>query len=484
MSTSRTETSNTELEHHIVPFLGSLAQSVGLLGPSAGVGLVVAGVVGVVGPQAWVTWLIGTIAIAFVAATIVFLSRRFSGSGGLYPLAARVGGGTAGYWVAFGALLWLIVAAPAVILQTGIFFQAFLSLPGIGLAPNRWVLLVICLVTLLSAGWLSARGVKLSTQAMLGIEGTTIILLTILMIITLFHHTGGVIDSSAFNFRGVSVGSIVLGITLVTFAFGGFESATIFGEEAADEKRTIPLAVVGSVALAGLFFMFTTYVMVLGYSGTPYNLATNSDGIGTLALIDGLRPYAYLITLALTAAVVAVNIALYNAGARILYTLGRERVLPGGLGRLNPRTHTPLNGILVFGVANLVGVLAVVVFNFNPITAFDDLGTVSGYGTIVMYAVTCLAVVYIVARGGLAKSKSFLLVPLVGAAVMAYGLYTDFVPFPAFPGSLLVYTFVALVVIAAAVYVVLRVRAPLTLEAVGSSISRLESDAEVGATPS
>jgi amino acid transporter len=459
-----------KLERHAVPFIGSLAQSVGLISPSGGIGIIMGAIFGVVGALAWMSWIIGTVAIGFVAIAIVFLSRRFGTTGGLYPLAAKVGGRTAGYFVAYAALVWLIVAAPAVIIQTGIFFEAFLGLPGIGVAPQRWILLVVCLATIVGAGYVAGHGVKLSVRVLLAIEAVTLVMLLILMIVTLAVHPGGPYDAAEFSFKGVSVSSIILGITFVTFSFGGFESATILGDEAHDAKRTIPMAVIGSVLIVGVFLAFSEYAMVLGYSGTKYNLATSSSVVPTLALIDGLKWYSYPIALALVVAIFSGNVALYNAGARILYTLGREGMLPGRVGIASSRTHTPLVGVLIFGIVNLIGVILVVIFNFNVVTAFDDLGTVSGYGTLVMYGITALAVAWYATRRASGVSPWFAIVPLCGAAIMAYGLYTDFVPFPAFPGSVLVYTFAGLTVCAIILFAVLRIYNRNRLAGLGSTV--------------
>lgn len=476
MSSNRRDAgADGSLEQHSVPFIGSLAQSVGLISPSGGIGIIMGAIFGVVGALAWMSWIIGTIAIGFVAVAIVFLSRRYSTTGGLYPLAAKVGGRTAGFFVAYGALVWLIVAAPAVIIQTGIFFQAFLALPGINIAPQPWILLVVSLLTLVGAGWVAASGVKLSTRVLIAIEAVTLTMLMILMIVTLFVHHGGPYDAAEFSFKGVNFSSIVLGITFVTFSFGGFESATILGEEAHDGRRTIPAAVLGSVIFVGIFLAFAEYAMVLGFSGTHYNLATSASVVPTLALIDGLRWFSYPVAIALVVAIFSGNVALYNAGSRILYTLARERMLPVGVRAINRHTKTPLAGVLIFGVVNLVGVLVVVVFNFNVVTAFDDLGTVSGYGTLVMYSITALAVAYYATRPSSGVAARFAIIPLIGAAVMVYGLYTDFVPFPVFPGSVLVYTFAVLSVCAVVVYAVMRARFRDHLDSMGSSVESYES---------
>jgi amino acid transporter len=436
-----------QLKRGIVPFIGSLTQSVALLGPSAGIGLVVAGVVGVVGSVAWFTWLIGMIAIGCVAYAILALSRRFLTTGGLYPLAGKAAGTLAGYFTAFGALVWLIVAAPAVIIQTGIFMAAFLNLPAFGIPETHAVVMIVSLVTLLATGGLAYWGIHIATRVMLAIEGTTLAAILVLVIITFAVHHGGIVDPAEFRFSGLSASTIISGLVLVVFAFGGFESATILGQEARRGQRDIPRAVLGSVIVAGLFFMVATYAMVLGFSGTRYDLATSPSALGQLAIIDGVTWYAYIVNAALVAATFGVNIALYNAGARLLYTLPREGIGPAWLRRVSARRQTPVSGILVFLLVNLVVVLVVGFGGISPVAAFDDLGTLSGYGTSVMYLVTAVAAALFLARLR-PRQVVGVVISLLGALIMAYGLYTSFVPFPAYPTSIFTGIFIGFALLA------------------------------------
>ncbi|MCF8567322.1 APC family permease [Alicyclobacillus tolerans] len=427
------------LRRGAVTFFGSLAQSVGLLGPSAGVGLVVAGVVGVAGPTAWLTWIVGMVAITFVGYAVLILARRFLTTGGLFPLAGKAAGRFAGYLTAFGALLWLVVAAPAVVIQTGIYMTSFLAL--FGLPSSNWTVIIVSLITLFVTGWLAYRGIEIATRVMLAIEGVTIGLIVILLIVTLIVHPGGIIDPAEFHFSGVHLSTIISGVVLVTFAFGGFESATILGQEASNGRRNIPMAVLGSLLVSGIFFVISTYVMVLGFSGTHYDLASSPNALGQLAIIDGMRWYSYLITGALVGAVVAVNIALYNAGSRLLFTLPREGVAMNWLSRTSSRWQTPTSGILIFLVINLVVVLLVGILGTSPVNAFDNLGTLSGYGAAVMYIVAAVAAAIFLARKW---SLIGAVACFIGAVVIGYGLYTGFVPFPSYPTSVLAWIFIVL----------------------------------------
>ena len=54
-------------------------------------------------------------------------------------------------------------------------------------------------------------------------------------------------------------------IVFAIFAFVGFESAATLGKETRNPTTTIPKAINWTAISAGLFFVFTTYVITMGF---------------------------------------------------------------------------------------------------------------------------------------------------------------------------------------------------------------------------
>ena len=214
------------------------------------------------------------------------------------------------------------MAAPVVALGAGIFIMNFLNLHAFGVSQSNGLIVTFAILTSVFAAWVAYAGIRISVEILLGIELLTGGVIILLLIITLFKH--GLIDHSQFHSGGIGFQTLMSGIVLVVFAFGGFESATVLGQEAVAGRKNIPLAVIGSVIVAGLFLALTQYVTVLGFSGSNLDLASSSNALGDLAHLDGIGWYSYIVSGGLVLAVVANNIALFNAGSRMLYTL------PGG----------------------------------------------------------------------------------------------------------------------------------------------------------
>jgi len=445
-----------ELGHSRVGALGSLAQSVGLIGPSAGAGLLAGAVLGVAGPLSWLIWVIGIVAISCVGFAVSILSRRFLTTGGLYPLSGRAGGRLLGYFTAFGALWWIILGAPAVLLSAGIFAGDFLSLPAFGLKNSTSVVITASVVVASIASYVAYRGIKLSVRALLLTELVTIGLIFALDIYTLFKHPGGAIDHQQFHFAGTSFSTLLAGIVLVTFAFGGFESATVLGKETRHGRRNIPLAVMSSILVSGLFLGINQYAVVLGFSGTGKDLTADPDYLGTLAKVDGIGWYSYVVTFALVLAAVANNIAIINAGARMVFTLPEEGVGPRRL-RQTSKHETPSVGILFFVAVDLIAVAVIGIFVWSPVSSYGNLGGLSGDGAVVMYAMICVATIVFLVRQT-RKNVPAVGVCVLGAVIIIYGGYKSYVPFPRYPGSVVAWVFAGGVAAAIVGYLAVRGR--------------------------
>jgi len=461
--------SRESLERGVLSPAEVLAQSVAQIAPSAVVGALIALVVGITGPASWVAWSIGVALMVITGFALSRLAVRFSSSGGLYSLAAKGGGPTAGYFVAVGSVIAYLVAAPALVFQIAEFTAGFLHLPAFGVPDTHLTALLIGLAGLLGAGWLAYTGIKVSARAMLVIEAFSMLAITILMLIVLVTHRGSVFDHTELTLHGVSFHTLLLAAPLIIFAVAGFESSSVLGEEARRPHRTIPLAMVGSIVIVGVFLIFCSYVLVLAFQGTRLNITASTDALAGAASIAGVSWYGYLVDIGVIVSMFAVLIAIYNSCGRLLYTLAREGLAPRAFGRSHQRHGTPSAAVLFTGAVNMTALLVVAGIGASVVSAFGNLATLSGYGINVMYLVSAIAVV--ICFGVRRPERRSL--PIVGAAVVAavilgYVLYTSFHPFPPFPLRVYLVIFCGMMVAAVAVYFWLRYRAPEVLQRIGS----------------
>ncbi len=83
-------------------------------------------------------------------------------------------------------------------------------------------------------------------------------------------------------------------------------------------------------------------------------------------------------------------LAIVNGGARIIYTVALDGLLPGWLARMHPTRHTPIGAVTMLCTVGLVSGL-VLGFLLTPITAFGFLGVFSALSVLLIYALVSVA---------------------------------------------------------------------------------------------
>jgi amino acid transporter/Trk K+ transport system NAD-binding subunit len=173
-------------------------------------------------------------------------------------------------------------------------------------------------------------------------------------------------------------------MALIYVSYVGFELITVASEEIIDPGRTIPRAILITLAVATIFYVFVVGVMMatthhteLAESEVPFIFASD-------ALFGGWGRWAAIIA-TIMASLSAFSVTL-GASARVLYALGRDRHFPSFFARLHRRYRTP-------HVSLFVCALIIVGFGSSGIVKFvasvADFGYLMGLG-VVNYAAISL----------------------------------------------------------------------------------------------
>ena len=459
-----------------------LAQSVAQIAPSAAAATSVALIASSAGNGAWVTWAICTVALLLVAYGIVRLSRRFVTTGGLYALAARSWGPVGGFLAGGGlAIVNGVAGGPALTIGFAIYFSAFLGQFGIG--DNAWIFYVLLLANLAVAAWFAYHDIRVSSQVLLVMEAITIALITILMLIVLGKHVGNLFDAKQLQLQGANPHGIFLGLVLAVYSFGGFESCTSLGQEAKNPRRTIPIAVVVSIIVVGIFFLFNSYVQPLGFEGSKLTIISSSAPLNDLASLAGVGFFQYLINLGVSASMFSCTLAIFNSTCRMWFTLGREGFMPRAVGRSHPTHRTPHVAVVSLAVLWFVILTVASLSRAKPLDMYGYLGTIAGLGFILAYfAVTIGALVYLRRHReiGLVGYAVTVIAALLLVAVVVNSVY----PAPPFPYNAINYAFGAVVVALLIAYAVMRTRYPTRLAAMGTSVASDTALVQPDASPS
>ncbi|MDE3131619.1 MAG: APC family permease [Acidobacteriota bacterium] len=411
------------------------------IGPMFSAGLLTGLVASVAGYSTPLSVLLGTIGAICLGYVISLFARRFAGAGAMYEY--LVHGAHPGIGV-FGAGIYglgiLFLGGGGVFIANGFLAQAFLADIHVGI--TWWILGI---VVLLIAVGLNHVGVRVAVQGVLMLAAISMIPFLILAV-TIIAKGGAAGNTLAvFGTSHSSWNDVFHGILFAVTLFIGFEAAASIGEEAREPHRAIPVALIGSVALAGLFYLVITYAGAIGFGvkGSASAWFADPSPMGALAQRYDGHWLSVLIDLVVMLDSISVALAFTVAGSRVFFALGRDGLLPKFTTRLS-RHDTPLGGNLVILAA---GVLAVVLGGVttlgdlvklpNNIEAFQISAGVGSFLIEAVYAMLALAAFRIIWSGWRGVARLWrLAVAIVGVATPVLAYYGSLNPFPAYPGDL------------------------------------------------
>jgi amino acid transporter len=425
-----------QLKSNCLSFTELLSQGVALISPTMTAALIIPVMFGNTGNWSWFSYVLGTLMLLFVAQNLNQFARRSAGSGSMYAYICRglgINAGAIGGW----SLLWAYMGITlAGVTGFTIFAGKLLAMAGIPLHPL--LLSALCV----AAAWFCAwNNVQLSAIMMLVCEGLSMLLIVGLCLIVQFQHHFA-IDTAQFDVSTFPASNLGLGVVVAIFSLVGFESATAFGDEAKDPLKTIPRAVTMSLLISGAFFVVVTYTMVMGVRGYQDTLDKLDAPLNVLAQLSHVGILQVPLSLGAMVSFFALCLSCINAGARVLYTMGRHGIVPPVTATAHSKNATPHVAITLLSAVALAIALAAALAHVATLDLFNYAGTCAAFGFIVPYAlITIAAPVYLRAIGQLRKRDiASSVASLVLLAIPAIG---SVYPVPAAPVNAFPYWFLA-----------------------------------------
>jgi amino acid transporter len=180
------------------------------------------------------------------------------------------------------------------------------------------------------------------------------------------------------------------------------------------------------VLLIGLFFVFTTWLMVVGEGAdkllpTLQGLQDPTTFFFDLAGTYVGGPVPAIAGLLLVSSLFAALSAFHNYIARYSYVAGREGILPAAFGRTHDEHQSPHIGSVVQSCGALIVLALFAGLGLDPVqNMFTWISQIGTLGVLGMMTVTSLAVIVFFRRNGAGGSAvSTLILPVLSGLVMA-----------------------------------------------------------------
>jgi amino acid transporter len=354
-----------------------------------GFGVIVAGA-GVAAP---LTIVLAMVAILFLGNTLAEFSKLHPSTGSFVTFIGLGFGPAAGAAAAVFTIIGYCVGAAAIVVEAGGWAHDTLKLyAGLNIP---WQILAAASVAI--CGALAVQGVKISTlwaSIFFYFEAGLLAVASAAMLIV-NRHTLTLAPFSPANLSGGLAG-MGLGFPLAVYFFVGWENSATLAEETRQPRRSIPRALFLATLAIGLVYIFMAYSVEIAFHTNAHALAA-----APVPFVDAIRLAApALLILAYIAGITSIFsclLGLTNSQARILFSSGRENLLPALFGRLHKQHRTPHIAIWVYISSALLIALAFG-WTLDPVITFGYTATLGTIPVIFVYMIANVALPVYVLR--------------------------------------------------------------------------------------
>lgn len=327
-----------------------------------------------VGAAAPIVYVVCAIAMGLIVLCFADAGSRVSLSGGTYAYAGTAFGPFVGFIVA--VTLWFgssVLAAAAVV---SVFMDTLATLVPATAAPGVRTLILAVVYTLFAA--INIRGVKMGSGVVQVVTLAKLAPLFALIAFGLFA-----VSLPNLDWPGMPpLSTIARASVVLIFAFLGIETALNISGEVKDPARTVPRAILTTIVLVTLIYM-ALQIVSQGVLGSELAANTKAPLAETARRVLGSGgEKLVLIGTAISTFGYAAGDML--ASPRGLYAMGRDRLLPGLIGSVSDKFHTPYVAILIH---------AGFCFGFAATGSFEGLIVLATLSTLIVYLVCCAATI-------------------------------------------------------------------------------------------
>ncbi|HVF41208.1 MAG TPA: APC family permease [Gemmatimonadaceae bacterium] len=358
----------------LVRALGVRGLTAGIVNYTVGSGIFVlpAIVAARLGGASMLAYVVCAIAMCLIVMCFAEAGSRVSLSGGVYAYAGAVFGPYVGFVVA--TTMWFGATVLSSATVATIFITSLGRLIPAASQPSVRAAILVLLYASLAA--LNIRGVKLGSRLVVTATVAKLAPLFLLVIVGLLAIQPANLTWTGFP----SVGDLGRTSTMLIFAFLGVETALTPSGEVKDPARTVPRSIFIALVLVTILYL-SLQVVAQGVLGSA--LATNPDApLAAAARVVLGRGGEILILVGAAISTFGYVAGDMLAAPRLIYALGRDRLLPPQLALIHSRFRTPWVSIVVHALACCV---------FAIIGSFGTLAVLASLATLLVYLACCLA---------------------------------------------------------------------------------------------
>ena len=397
------------------------------------------------GPAVMLSYAIAGVVCIFVALAYTELASFLPTSGSVYTY-SYVAFGQLFAWLVGGAMvLELSVAASAVATAWSGYAVSILEAGGVHIPVaytagplNGGIVNFPAILVVAFVAFLLYRGTKDSKRVNAILVFIKMAAIAVFVFVAAPHFEITNWD----NFMPYGFDDVLLGSSILFFAFTGFGALATAAEECTNPRRDLTIGIIGSLVLSTVL-----YIIVGG-------LAT---GIVSFELLDNSQPLAHALAVnnsKIGSAIVATGaicgmttVIMMNiyAQSRIFYVMARDGLVSKHFAKIHPKYDSPYISVLIF--SGLIAILAGLV-PLEVIAKMSSMGALIDYIVIMMVVMLFRIKMPDVVRSF--KCPALFVIAPVGLLACVYLLFKQIISKEGelmFTGELLIYWFIVVFIV-------------------------------------
>ena len=285
-------------------------------------------VIDAAGPGALLSYIICAVLVAFSGLSYASLASIFPEDGGGYLYAEKMLGKYPGFLTGWIMYIAQPIVLSFVLLGFGIYLNLLLS---ISVDPRIFAAVALILITVVNL-----RGIAEAGRFELAVVATKVSILILFSLVGFLF-----LQVSVFNpFLPHGMPSVFQGVTMVFFAYMGFQVITMMAGEVKESNRKVPVAMLASIVIVALVYV-GVIIALLAANLTNYGSESVFDA--AVALIGPIG--GAIIALGAVLSTLSSANALTAGASRIVMEMASEKQIPGRFAKL--RHKQPTNAILL-----------------------------------------------------------------------------------------------------------------------------------------
>ncbi|MCL4422454.1 MAG: APC family permease [Actinobacteria bacterium] len=420
------------LEPEVVSLWGLISQSMAGMAPTCDVVAFMTAGAAFALVALPLSYLLAFILMFIEVNTIYHLSKHRGSAGGYYSYVSAGLGPRAALVTALMVIFYQLVSVAGVpVYVAGVFLPALAkSYFGIALPGWFWVPMIAFFI---GVPWvLSVLGIRPTVKTLVVTSSLEIIFLIVASAIIITRSPLHA-PLHPFSFASVGVKGVALGMIFAITSFIGVGSHAPLGEEAkgvrTQQGRLIGKAAILSLTLVGVALTISAYALTVGWGQAKMSSFARSPAPGVAVFLHYLGPIGAvaLVILAINSALMD-DLALMTSTARVIYAVGRDKLLQTSFAVVNGR-RAPSRSV------SAVAALAIVVaigfgLWLGPSDAFDVLATAVLFGLVTAHTLMNVSLMRLSYRERRATQVIFhMVLPVVAMGLFWYVLYESILPF-------------------------------------------------------